>query len=563
MPVTTVKNKSPLTFNQAQAYIDKQFRKGDYISIRKEIGPRGMQYLAEKIKSSSKSIMVEFKEVNIDKEGFRLVVEAIKSTRTVEWFGTTNCGLDVESISLVADILRDNNDIIIGFDSENIGEEGIKLIVDAMKDRGNPLNVNITNDDLGDNGGFILARALQVSQTTKSLSLEECRMGIEGFKQLCNAIKGNSVIEDLNILVPEGGMKYIADALYNHPSLTWLQLKGNFGKKEIIELAKALSQNSTLKQLDLSGCQVDDEGVGYLSEALKGNDSLEYLWLSDNKIKATGAKHLSELVEANKTLRTLYLRSNEIGVTGATFILKSLQKNSSLRDLNIGANGIDKDSFGKWTLDFQTKMIVYTAPQMNEDLADLIRILIAQNSTLEELGLTSGRAQEKIDKGFIGNSLSSALKEKNIQKMITVVRKLQELYPNIDDDPSNVPERDFELYQQCITCLRVVYNANLMTQHVRLRAGAVINEPNTSTPYAPSLFSYLPREMKAKIASHTVDCGNLTEEELFSAAYKSLDHWDDSSIKEPFLFFGSRDSDKSKAALEHESPSAKKQVGPL
>jgi len=83
-------------------------------------------------------------------------------------------------------------------------------------------------------------------------------------------------------------------------------------------LSLKLSNNSTLKLLDLSYNYITDGGVHSISQILlpAHYSSLKILILNKNGISNDGVRYLSEMLETNQILTELSLSNNEIGNEG-------------------------------------------------------------------------------------------------------------------------------------------------------------------------------------------------------------------------------------------------------
>ena len=121
-------------------------------------------------------------------------------------------------------------------------------------------------------------------------------------------------------------------------TLTHLSLETrSFGTVGLKALVQALHSNCRLTNLDLSGCEVDDEVVVALSEALESNTTLTHLSLSDvpetvNQIGGSYVSPLARALKKNNTLKSLTLRFKE---NEAAALADALQTNSTLTQLNL------------------------------------------------------------------------------------------------------------------------------------------------------------------------------------------------------------------------------------
>ena len=89
------------------------------------------------------------------------------------------------------------------------------------------------------------------------------------------------------------------------------------GSVGVTAIASALEQNTSLERLDLSYCDIDDDGVQKLCTSLKkSNTTLQYLNLEGNCISSSGiysllkcvydTSSMTSLWESNHTLRSFY-----------------------------------------------------------------------------------------------------------------------------------------------------------------------------------------------------------------------------------------------------------------
>ena len=158
------------------------------------------------------------------------------------------------------------------------------------------------------------------------------------------------------------GMRYLLEALNTNKTLREFNISGN-GCQGLFPLD--LSENTTLKVLNLSENRIDSSELSYLIQLLQFNlvtlifsrndigeigaqyiaeglltSSLVVLNLSYNNIGDVGATAIADTLRLNKSLEELNLRDNMIGDSGATSIAQALILNSSLVVLNLSYNNI-------------------------------------------------------------------------------------------------------------------------------------------------------------------------------------------------------------------------------
>ncbi|OJW50171.1 MAG: hypothetical protein BGO67_02250 [Alphaproteobacteria bacterium 41-28] len=117
------------------------------------------------------------------------------------------------------------------------------------------------------------------------------------------------------------------------------------GRQRMVELAKELETNRTIKWLRLFKCSVDDEGAKNLASMLKVNGAIVRLDLDFNTIGNEGAKALAEALRVNTTLKSLSLVSNKLmNADGVLALANGLgnRTHDPLFKLDVAAVPVDK-----------------------------------------------------------------------------------------------------------------------------------------------------------------------------------------------------------------------------
>eukprot|EP01028_Stygiella_incarcerata_P004881 TRINITY_DN2118_c0_g2_i1.p1 TRINITY_DN2118_c0_g2~~TRINITY_DN2118_c0_g2_i1.p1 ORF type:complete len:311 (-),score=57.99 TRINITY_DN2118_c0_g2_i1:2-895(-) len=114
-----------------------------------------------------------------------------------------------------------------------------------------------------------------------------------------------------------------------------LSIAGNrIGTEGAIALFTCLRENQSIRVLDLRReCQFGEEAAMHAGIMLKENCSLQKLFLWGNKIGSAGTCHLAEALCTNRTLKILNISSCDIRDEGAIACGHALQKNTSLQKL--------------------------------------------------------------------------------------------------------------------------------------------------------------------------------------------------------------------------------------
>ncbi|RIB09219.1 hypothetical protein C2G38_2251527 [Gigaspora rosea] len=123
-------------------------------------------------------------------------------------------------------------------------------------------SLNISNNQLGSDGGSALAISLFKNKTQESLNLSSNEIGLEGGYALANALSGNVSLTSLD---------------FKHNTLDQKVERGK-------ALAISLFKNTILVSLNLNNNQLSSEGGEALMEALCNNNSLNSLNFWSNNI---------------------------------------------------------------------------------------------------------------------------------------------------------------------------------------------------------------------------------------------------------------------------------------
>jgi hypothetical protein len=208
--------------------------------------------------------------------------------------------------------------------------EGGKALAAGLKGNQLMMELNVAGNRLGQNvsggryvsdmsGVIALADVMPDMGALLVLSLNSNSLGPGGGKALAEGLRGNSVIEELNLadnkLTDYGndmsGVVAIADVIPGMGALSVLSLKDNrlATKEGGKALAQALANSSTLKELDVSSNDWEDvfgnrlgDGPGFAQElavGIKDNGALIKLDIRSNHLEAEQKEDLQRICVAS------------------------------------------------------------------------------------------------------------------------------------------------------------------------------------------------------------------------------------------------------------------------
>ena len=182
-------------------------------------------------------------------------------------------------------------------------------------------------------GAVEVLRSLHHYKTPlKTLDLQYTGIGEQDSVPLVQLI-GDNVLETLEIsgdLLPS-----IMKCPLPNSTLQTLSMSFTFLSEEATMSLSSLLQQSMLQlsKLDISVCKVTSDVAVQLARALTNNSWLTELDMWDNSIGEEGAKALANMLKENRTLKKLDLRGDKTLGEGVDVLISSLQENKTLQRL--------------------------------------------------------------------------------------------------------------------------------------------------------------------------------------------------------------------------------------
>ena len=228
--------------------------------------------------------------------------------------------------------------------------DGYALPIKKLKGTEPVESLDLSRKGLGVASAIVIASLIGVNGALKSIDLSSNQLtnyseDMMGIKELAAALGANGVLTSIDLsnnqlcgvwtdyrgqhgTYTAEGITAIADAMRVNGALTKLSLARNkleeAGTKAICE---ALEQNTTLKELDISGdCHCSNTGgsagAKHVAKMLRVNDGLTALDLSSNDLKDEGVRAVCKAIQSNKEtkLASLNFKNNGIGPGGANAV---------------------------------------------------------------------------------------------------------------------------------------------------------------------------------------------------------------------------------------------------
>ncbi len=221
-----------------------------------------------------------------------------------------------------------------------LSDEGCALFATALLNHSRLERLDLSVNHVQANGARALARLLRSNIVLTSLDLLGNHLRNDGVEYLLAALNGHSALRTLNVF--GNGITNIDSILQPDLPLHSIDVGNNaIGDAGALVLANLLRANPVLSSLYLQHAQIGNAGVDALATALTSNSHLQVLSLAGVEgvlIQDNGASALARALLQNTGVRELYLWSNAIGDAGARALANAMEHNMGMRVLDLRLN---------------------------------------------------------------------------------------------------------------------------------------------------------------------------------------------------------------------------------
>ena len=263
----------------------------------------------------------------------RDISTAVINTNTVKVLDMRNNGLTAQEASAISDMMTCLEELDIS------NNDGAVTISKGITKTNTPRLLDIDDNNITSTGPIAIANSL-LHNTSLDLEVPDMSsnaIGKDGATAIAQVITNNKTLKKLNIHrcnITATGTTAIANSLLHYTSLEVLDMSYNaIGKDGATAIAQVITNNKTLKKLNIHRCNITATGTTAIANSLLHNTSLEVLDISYNDIDECGATAIARAIIKSKTLKKLSLYDDTMNKYSAMIIISSLHHNNSITKL--------------------------------------------------------------------------------------------------------------------------------------------------------------------------------------------------------------------------------------
>lgn len=281
--------------------------------------------------------------------------------------------------------------------------------------------IDLSRNDVRNEGAHAIARSLQHNTTLEGLRLDKFMLPIQAIRGSANSrkllypsknlhtmdfivmgelLRKNTDARELDLrgndMFQTTEINCISQALsVNHGLQKLTFIWNTFGPPGMVMLSNALKHHPTVTDLQLRANGIGpDEGAQALADLVATNTVITTLTCVLNSLSGAGTRKLAQGLLSNNTITSLNLRNNLLKDEGATALSVALHRHSPLTDLNLrenkfGADGMHElaDALHSETCPVETLNLAWNKIGVNgaNSIADMLRL----NSRLSKLDVSS------------------------------------------------------------------------------------------------------------------------------------------------------------------------------
>jgi len=351
----------PLQEKRFLQYCYKYLKHRDLNLAESGIGPASAKAIAECVRNNPHFCKLTLAKNALGDHGAVQLVRTLSKALNLIHLDLSSNSLSPEGLVAILQIVTLHESLVSldicsheGLHRNRLGTTGAAAIGDLLVRNSLLISLNLNNTSIGSEGLELLSAGLSTNRTLLRLSVAHC--GVTGsaldkfFKSICKSrvthlnLAGNS----LGALAAD----YVADLLTG-PDLTGCRVKvldlsnAKLGFAACQKIFHAMTQNTLLDSLILEKNPIGPMPNPALTQLISDNLTLRLLNLSNCGLRSNGAAAIGDGLGKNHSLKVLLAASNAFEEEKMSRFADGLQRNSALQALDLSSNRLT-DKAGVW-----------------------------------------------------------------------------------------------------------------------------------------------------------------------------------------------------------------------
>lgn len=181
--------------------------------------------------------------------------------------------------TLKTNLRKTSSLVFLSLPGNLIDDDLIAILIKGLMLNKTITQLDLSHNKIGQSGARKIAKYLLQSQILTHLNLSDNSIGHEGSRYLCQALKVNTSLVCMNLklnrIPDKAGQKMCIDLHMKNSCLQELNLAANLlGNLFCESLSEYISYNTSIRKLDISSNQIEENTAATLKGALMENDRI-------------------------------------------------------------------------------------------------------------------------------------------------------------------------------------------------------------------------------------------------------------------------------------------------
>ena len=434
------------------------------------------------------------------------VVNGLQQITSLKVLNLGNCNLPKEAFTELAHVINCNKCLgQLLLPDNNLGSSAV-IILDALSRITTLKVLDLGGNQITEEAGEYFTSVINKNHKLEQLLLSDNNLG-KGVLYIARSLHGITSLRMLdlgNIYMPKEACNELARVINCNPLLSTINLYQNNLQSAIVVILQALSQISSLRELDLESNQLNEDVGEYLSSVILNNVGISYLDLDNNNINK-GMFQIVKALQQLHSLQVLRLSCTNIPKEALNDLALVIKCNKYLHTLrasnnNLSCSGLHSNVLQSMISISTLKELALNSTQLLEEAGEILSSIILHNTKLVYLDLSNNG---------LGNG---AL---HVMKALQHLTQLRTLHLGKVTSGGVVSEECGEALSYAMSNNNHLEDVNLSNNNIQAVAVHVVKglQQITSLKVLNLGNCNLPKEISSELA-HVINCNKYLEQLL-------------------------------------------------